>query len=219
MNVELKCPYCGTSMQIDSSLKEFICEYCGSSLTDHLKQVKKNLPKSPINSPSGAASSNIQQNPNLMPNPRQTPAFLKSTAPQNVPKPKISIPSKGAVLEVAQINNFIQIPSSTNPYYFGRNTLIKMIDPKNYNIEWLNSISRIHKDPNSGQIIKAHFMISKVKKKYLIEDKQSSWGTWLNGKQIKGKGKFEIKKGEKIELMLSVPKNKAVLPFTLIFLT
>lgn len=30
--IELKCPYCGADLKVDSTLKEVVCEYCDSKL-------------------------------------------------------------------------------------------------------------------------------------------------------------------------------------------
>ena len=96
--------------------------------------------------------------------------------------------------------------------------IIPLVNPNKFDIEWLNSISRVRKE-SSGQI-KQHLLITRLQNgTYYIEDNQSRWGTWVNRQQIKGKGKIQIQNGDRIELMLSKPNVKQIFPFVIMFRT
>ena len=122
---------------------------------------------------------------------------------------------KEAFLYFPQINQKVIIPTNSSIFHFGRNTILPLVNPNEFDIEWLNSISRIRKQ--NQQILKDHFKIIRDKGAFFIEDTQSRWGTWLNRQQIKGKGMVRLKNGDKIELMLSKPSIKNVFPFVIKF--
>ncbi len=70
----------------------------------------------------------------------------------------------------------------------------------------------------NNQVIREHFIISKdSNNNTFIEDRGSSWGTWLNGRQIKALGKVPLHNGDKIELKLAKPGVDQVVPFIIQF--
>ena len=67
--------------------------------------------------------------------------------PSVAPIPAFPAPVTGtAQLRTLQINQAITIPDSVNEFHFGRSTIYYLFDEKKYDLEWLNSISRVQKD-------------------------------------------------------------------------
>ena len=114
----------------------------------------------------------------------------------------------------------ILIPAKNTEFYFGRNIILSLIGPsQKYDLEWLNSISRVQKDQRNN-VIREHFIIYKDRYgAYYIEDRGSSWGTWVDGRQIKGLGKVQLRGGAKIELKLAKPGVDQIVPFIIQFIT
>ncbi len=132
-------------------------------------------------------------------------------------KDQINPPAGGAFLDMPQIKQKILIPPHNKEFHFGRNNVLGLIGPsQEYDLEWLNSISRVQKGKNN-KFVRQHFFITKENNQFYIEDKQSSWGTWVNGRQIKGLGKIPLKNGDKIELKLGKPGVDQIIPFVLHF--
>ncbi|TFH28796.1 MAG: FHA domain-containing protein [Promethearchaeota archaeon] len=219
MQLQITCPYCGKIMEITSSSaqnQDVICELCGSPINDEVKiaitnyqppvkaenlgqaQVQKTpFPKSDLISPTNQATN--------------VPSFTSQGSQSMRP------PINGALLVFPQIQKQVQIQSNQNDFYFGRNSILPLVSPQDYDTEWLNSISRVRKD-NYNRIIHQHFRIQKDSTgNYSIEDSLSRWGTWVNRQQIKGRGAIPLANGDKIELMLSKPDTKQIVPFEIMF--
>jgi len=219
MKLEIVCPHCGSTKKITANDVSITCDFCGSSLKDiakefltHAEEEKKQQNvKPPVyqNMPSFPISQKLQKSQLKSSQPRQFPFRFKA-------KPRRPTPSKETFLYFPQINQKVIFPSKASIFHFGRNIILPLVNPNDFDVEWLNSISRIRKQ--NHQIYKYHFKITRDKKrKYFIEDTESRWGTWLNRKQIKGKGRIPMKNGDKIELMLSKPNIKNVFPFVIKF--
>ncbi|RLI64896.1 MAG: hypothetical protein DRO88_06065 [Promethearchaeia archaeon] len=213
---------------LPSQKLDVICELCGSPLNEQVNEAIKNY--KPDAHPSGdyksipkqnGTSLNISQPPQTTPFPRSaqqpstTPSFSSPITPFS---PRAAIPPiDGALLVFPQINKQIKISPKEHIFYFGRNTILPLVSPVDYDVEWLNSISRVKKD-KFNRIIHQHFIIRKESSgQYSIEDNQSRWGTWVNRQQIKGRGHIPLINGDKIELMLSKPGTKKIVPFEIIF--
>ncbi|MHA1519289.1 MAG: FHA domain-containing protein [Promethearchaeota archaeon] len=208
--------------------KEVICENCGSPLNEEVKTAIKNY-RPPTNVDNRSYGSNqFQTN---VPSPTQvqnTPfpkSYIKSRANQSISAPpfapqgnkQLQPPINGALLVFPQIQKSIQIQSNQNDFYFGRNSILPLVSPQDYDTEWLNSISRVRKD-NNNRIVHQHFRLQKDSSgNYSIEDSRSRWGTWVNRQQIKGRGAILLANGDKIELMLSKPNTKQIVPFEIMF--
>ncbi len=221
---EANCPYCGHKMGINTlnlSSQDIICEYCGMSIKDFIEEGIR----------SGQFGDAYDAFPQKSAYPKPPSQHLPGMtiaspespeSPIHLPKAKQVIPtkpSKGeALLIMPQINQFIRIPPKMMLLHFGRNSVLSLIQPSpNIDLEWLNSISRIKRD-QYNQILRDHFHIIRTKiGHYYIEDAGSSWGTWLNGTQIKAKGRTRIRNGDKIELMMSKPGIQSVYPFIIQF--
>ncbi|MHA1612713.1 MAG: FHA domain-containing protein, partial [Promethearchaeota archaeon] len=152
-------------------------------------------------------------------------SYIKSRANQSISAPpfapqgnkQLQPPINGALLVFPQIQKSIQIQSNQNDFYFGRNSILPLVSPQDYDTEWLNSISRVRKD-NNNRIVHQHFRLQKDSSgNYSIEDSRSRWGTWVNRQQIKGRGAILLANGDKIELMLSKPNTKQIVPFEIMF--
>ncbi len=219
MDLEIVCPHCGSTKKISSRDKLINCDFCGSSLSDIAKEFLINaeeekkgpnvIPPVYQNIPSFPISQKLQKSQSKGTQPRQFPFRFGN-------KPKRTTSSKEVFLYFPQINQKVIIPSNTSIFHFGRNTILPLVNPNEFDVEWLNSISRVRKQ--NHQIFKYHFIIIRDRKGlFFIEDKESRWGTWLNRSQIKGKGKIALKNGDKIELMLSKPNIKNVFPFVIKF--
>lgn len=236
---EIICPHCGVAQKIDPNQKTAFCSFCGSSLTEVLKDLQEdqkaqlidkmatNIPKPQSNHKKSHNSSHLpfsdnQQIPSL-PRVSHKSKFtdqIRSTGPPSFQATidETTFPSKqkNARLEFPQLEKNIVIPSNLQIYHFGRNILIPLVSPKKFDVEWLNSISRVRKQSNNS--IRQHFKIFRTNDgKYFIEDQLSRWGTWVNREQIKNRGKFPLKDGDRIELMLSKPNIKQIFPFVIIF--
>jgi pSer/pThr/pTyr-binding forkhead associated (FHA) protein len=223
------CPHCGSQIQIKGNTAPkvaIVCEFCGSDLTDHLKTIGNAQPVEDIGDPSPDEHGQL-------PNYNDLPAFPVSqisrpNIPSNQPSgatqmqtqmpfPTAAKQITGPYIKILQINQNIPIPTTEKEFHFGRNTIYNLFNPMQYDVEWLNSISRVQKN-DRGQVEREHFIIYiQSGGKYSIEDKNSRWGTWVNKSQIKGKGKIAIKNGDKIELILFKPGNKSVFPFVIEF--
>ncbi|UYP45115.1 hypothetical protein NEF87_001400 [Candidatus Lokiarchaeum ossiferum] len=235
MEISISCPYCGKQMQISLSrtkAKDVICELCGSPLSEEaFKAIKDYKPPSRT----GTKSSNSEHvtQSTTFPSSNETPAF---PSPTHTPEPAkiqpvrnfpfqvgearspISAPSisNEAFLIFPQINQKIKIPTTSSYFHFGRNVILPLVSPSQFDVEWLNSISRVQKQ--HARVIKEHFKIRRDSAgKFYLEDNQSRWGTWINRQQIKNKGEIPLMNGDKIELMLSKPNTKKVFPFEIIF--
>lgn len=225
LHININCPYCGHRMEFDflaSQIPEVICELCGSPLNDEITEAIKNYNlsiKSKTESMyqtnqygSGAKHQQVGSQtpfPKSSSRPIQTPPF---SSPINTPSssstPSSLPPKNGALLVFPQIHKQIQILPTETVFYFGRNTILPLVSPSEYDVEWLNSISRVKKD-SYKRIIHQHFIIRKERNgQYTIEDNRSRWGTWVNRQQIKGRGPIPLINGDKIELMLSKPGTK-----------
>lgn len=223
------CPHCGSQIQLKSNVNPkvpIICEFCGSELTDHLKNMGNAQPSIEMGVPQN-------EEPSQLPSYNDLPAFPQSqmirpgTNPAQssgatqmqtqMPFPTAAQQLSGPYIKILQINQNIPIPESEKEFHFGRNTIYNLFNPMQYDVEWLNSISRVQKN-DKGQVQRQHFIIFiQSGNKFLIEDKNSRWGTWVNKTQIKGKGKVPIKNGDKIELILFKPGVKSVFPFVIEF--
>jgi hypothetical protein len=233
MTFKIQCPYCFKSMEITlsrSKAKDVICEFCGSPLGEEaMKAIKDYKPPSrtsekPLHSdpPTKAASFPSYETPPAFPPPKQQethrPIEPAKSFPFKVGAPKFPQKTlqKEACLIFPQIHQKIPIPASQSIFHFGRNIIIPLVSASKFDIEWLNSISRIQKQ--NRKVIRAHFSIRHDPSgKYFIADRNSRWGTWLNRKQIKDRGEISIMNGDKIELMLSKPDTKDVFPFEIQF--
>ncbi|MHA1674552.1 MAG: FHA domain-containing protein [Promethearchaeota archaeon] len=219
MQLQITCPYCGKIMEITSSSaqnQDVICELCGSPINDEVKTAIKNY-QPPVKA-ANQGQAQVQKTPFPKPN-------VIAPAKQTISAPSFSSqggksmqpPINGALLVFPQIQKRIQIQSHENEFFFGRNSILPLVNPGDYDTEWLNSISRVRKD-NYNRIIHQHFRIQKDSTgNYTIEDSRSRWGTWVNRQQIKGRGAIPLAKGDKIELMLSKPGTKQIVPFEIIF--
>jgi hypothetical protein len=212
---------------------KILCELCGSDITDVLKEVSAtiNAPSVPIQPTIPAPVSQNRQN--SLPDYQNMPAFpisaiLKQTHPRLSPnRPTVDgqtsmpgiqpSPGSGAMLQFPQLKQKILIPNNVSEFYFGRNAILPLVNPAEYDVEWLNSISRVQKDPQY-RVVKQHFTITRDQSgNYFIEDSQSAWGTWVNRQQIKNKGKVQLRNGDKIELMLSKPMVQTIFPLVILF--
>ena len=216
---EIVCPHCGSTKKVLTQNKIINCDFCGSSLSDIAKEFLYNAEEEkkqqkvtpPVyqNMPSFPISQKLQKSQLKSAQPRQFPFRFRN-------KPSDPTPSKEAFLYFPQINQKVIIPSNESIFHFGRNTILPLVNPNEFDVEWLNSISRVRKQDH--QINKYHFLIKRDKKGlFSIEDTESRWGTWLNRQQIKGKGNNSLRNGDKIELMLSKPNIKNVFPFVIKF--
>ena len=224
---QIICPHCGTSQQIDSNKDRAFCTFCGSSITEVLKDLNNDdqnkrtqpspspghLPFSGQQSiPSLPRSVNLSKKPNPLFQPQKNIPFQSPVTQTTFPNQQPS----SAKLKFAQINQEIRIPYIPAIFHFGRNLIIPLVSSDKFDISWLNSISRVRKQNN--RVIHQHFTIMRGSNgKYYIEDNASRWGTWVNRNQIKNLGKKELNNGDKIELMLSKPNIKQVIPFVIIF--
>ena len=217
--MEIVCPFCGSTKKVSANDTSIICNFCGSSLKDIAKEFltqaeeekKQQNVKPPVyqNIPSFPISQKLQKSQLKSSQPRQFPFRFRT-------KPKKPTPSKEAFLYFPQLNQKVIIPSNASIFHFGRNIILPLVNSNEFDVEWLNSISRIRKQ--NQKVYKYHFKIKRDKKGlYFIEDTESRWGTWLNRTQIKGKGKKSLGNGDKIELMLSKPNIKNVVPFVIKF--
>jgi hypothetical protein len=228
---ETNCPYCGHKMSINTlnlSSQDIICEYCGMSIKDFVEEkIRTGQFGQEMGSYPQAQQYQqpiIPNNPNISQPPVHSPNVspISPISPVQLPKAQQIVPSsatKGeALLIMPQINQFLRIAPKTLLFHFGRNSVLSLIKPgHNVDLEWLNSISRIKRD-KYNQVIRDHFNITRTKiGQYYIEDAGSSWGTWINGNQIKGKGRTRLRDGDKIELMMSKPGIKTVYPFVMEF--
>ena len=235
MRSEIICPYCGNIMKMKISANtdpDVVCELCGSPLKDEVIKAKQDIGQNAARDPFMSPPSN-QVAPHSFGNPPANPSGMPSFPVSQIargsappfPDPSRSDlqqalgkpPSGSATLNFPQIKQKITILSHEDIFHFGRNTILPLVNPANYDVEWLNSISRVQKDA-SRRIHRQHFMITKDSRgNYAIEDQNSRWGTWVNKHQIKGKGGIKLNNGDKIELMLSKPNVKAIFPFTIEF--
>ena len=125
------------------------------------------------------------------PIPSTSPAASIIPAPQPIPpaKPPQTPTSPTAYIQrswfILPDNSKIAIENSVK--IIGRSDLEKVFSPDN-----LKYVSR------------RHFIINSEGGKYYIEDLNSANGTKVNGIDIKGKGKQEIKDGDKIDLANTV---------------
>ena len=217
--MEIVCPFCGSTKKVLSNDSKINCDFCGSSLSDIAKEFlshaeeekKQQYVKPPVyqNIPSFPISQKLQRSQLKSSQPRQFPFRFRA-------KPKGPTSSKDVFIYFPQINQKVLIPTNASIFHFGRNTILPLVNPNDFDVEWLNSISRVRKQ--NHQIYKYHFKIIRDKKGlFYIEDKESRWGTWLNRQQIKGKGKKKLVNEDKIELMLSKPNIKNVFPFVIKF--
>lgn len=235
MKLNIYCPYCGNGIQLDVKppvTKDIFCEFCGSSIKEHVVEAVKNVSANaiPAENPTDApAQVNITP-----PVYNKLPAFPLSQisrSPQsgqienptnvnNVQMPAPQVPvSKGpgtAFLIMNQIQQSVTIPSNVTQFHFGRNTIYSLVNPTQYDVEWLNSISRVQTD-EKGKVLREHFIIYRQGNSYQIEDRSSRWGTWVNKQQIKSKGKTALHKGDKIELVLFKPGMSNTFPFVIEF--
>jgi hypothetical protein len=224
--VSIFCPFCGTEHQLDVKppvTKDVICAFCQSNLKDHINSMNFTAGSPPI--PAETPPVNALPQYNDMPDfPR---SVLRPGANATaMPFPQANAPAVPAFpqaqklttyLELRQFKLKIPIPDGVPEFHFGRNTFFGMVDPNQYDVEWLNSISRVQKDAQ-GKIAREHFIIHRGSgNKYYIEDRVSRWGTWVNRTQIKGKGKIEIKNGDNIELILFKPNETKAFPFIITF--
>jgi hypothetical protein len=229
--IPLICPHCGTGQNIDPNKERAFCSFCGSSITEVLKDLKKDEQDKrtqPSPSPSHIPFSGQQSIPSLprsinlskKPSPLFQPSHKNS--PFQSPVEQTTFPQQqnqqpsAAKLKFPQIHNELRIPYIPAIFHFGRNLIIPLASPDRFDVSWLNSISRVRKQNN--MVIHQHFTIMRGNNgKYYIEDNKSRWGTWLNRNQIKNLGKKELKNGDKIELMLSKPDVKQIIPFVILF--
>ncbi len=225
MQIEIVCPYCGKNMQItiDPTKKiEAVCELCGSPLIDEVKTALAtssgmgsplaSIPSSPSFS-KGSFPSLEQTKPtkDLSPNPESSGQLPPSPLPTQSKMIKtVTRPTGGeAWLVLPQLNQKIIIPFAANAYHFGRNVILPLVSPQTFDVEWLNSISRVRKQ--NAQVVGFHFVITRGRTgQFFIEDMQSRWGTWINRQQIKGRGEMPLKNGDRIELVLSKPNVKEI---------
>jgi len=228
MEIEFFCPFCGNKLKIDvknAFPRDVVCDLCGSSVLSQAKDAydhyqtdqKGSSPGEPV----GPLAAPKYQVPPAFPisqiakNSGQTSKQFAET--QMAPPP---IPLKGQIrIFFPQFNQAVNIPSNEKEFHFGRNLILPLVNPNQYDVEFLNSISRIRTD-DKGHFIGEHFILyNDLKGKFFIEDKNSKWGTWVNKAQIKGRGKVEIKKGDSIELMLSKPGVRTIFPLVGLFQT
>jgi hypothetical protein len=230
MELQITCPYCGKIMNLTqiSAKVDVVCELCGSPLNEEVKAAMKNY-KPPQNVGDRRYASNqyhegminVAQVQNV-PFPKSGAAAMPSTPPVIAPQGKSPLsprspPVNGGLLVFPQINKQITVEPNLDVFFFGRNTILPLINPNDYDIEWLNSISRVRKDAYN-RIVHQHFKLAKDGTgHYTIEDSRSRWGTWVNRQQIKGRGPIPLSNGDKIELMLSKPNTKKIVPFEIYF--
>lgn len=235
MKISISCPYCGKRMDISLSrtkAKDVICELCGSPLAEEALDAIKNY-KPPSRTNTKSTNSVQATSSSTFPTNDETPSFPSPiSAPEsatiqpirNFPfqvgesrsPMKTSVSANEAILIFPQINQKIKIPTNSSFFHFGRNVILPLVSPSQFDVEWLNSISRVQKQ--HSRVIKEHFKIRHdTAGKYYLEDNQSRWGTWINRQQIKNKGEIPLMNGDKIELMLSKPNTKKVFPFEIIF--
>lgn len=215
---------------LSSSKPEFICELCGSPINDEVKLAAKNYtpPQNIQDRSYGSNQYSVAQAPTPKsqntPFPRPTisaipapPEFIKNSINSTPSIQSQHPPINGALLLFPQINKRINIEPNEDVFYFGRNTILPLVSPQDYDVEWLNSISRVRKD-NFNRIVHQHFLLRKDSSgHFTIEDNRSRWGTWVNRQQIKGRGPIPLMNGDKIELMLSKPGTKQIVPFEILF--
>lgn len=215
---------------IPSQKSDVICELCGSPLNDQVNEAIKNYKPGPQPTPINKSIPEQADLGDNLPTPSQNTPFPRSAQNSSISPPfsspvsptssdKAVPPIGGALLVFPQINKQIKISPNEQVFYFGRNTVLPLVSPVDYDVEWLNSISRVRKD-KLNRIIHQHFVLRKERGgQYTIEDNQSRWGTWVNRQQIKGRGPIPLINGDKIELMLSKPGTKKIVPFEIVFYT
>jgi pSer/pThr/pTyr-binding forkhead associated (FHA) protein len=96
-------------------------------------------------------------------------------------------PAAAVVSASLTLPNGSEIPLSTTDRWIGRDELRQALTSGG-----LQFVSR------------EHILISYANGRFYVEDPRSSNGTRLNGNEIKGKGKFELKDGDVIELASEV---------------
>jgi hypothetical protein len=235
MKLNIYCPYCGNGIQLEVKppvTQDFFCEFCGSSIKEHVVEAVKNVNAStpPAETPVGIPPQVVVPPPIY----NKVPAFPLSQisrSPQSgqigtsanvsniqTPFPQVSSPNSqgSAYLQMNQIQQTVTIPNNVSEFHFGRNTIYSLVNPTQYDVEWLNSISRVQTD-EKGKVTREHFIIYQKGNSYQIEDRSSRWGTWVNKQQIKGKGKTALHKGDKIELVLFKPGMSNTFPFVIDF--
>lgn len=183
----MKCPSCGK----ENDPTEKWCTECGAALeTLPLKEEPKvEEAVSGVQCPScskmnllgakfciecGASLAQVPPPPPLPPPPSPPPP---PSAPA-VPKARLILPNNSeiAVTEAIQM--------------IGRGEFERAVSADN-----LKYISRVQADQG-----KFHFRTSFENGKFYVEDLNSTNGTKLNGAEIKGKGKQELKDGDKLEI-------------------
>jgi len=221
------CPYCGSSNSISEQKKDVSCQYCGSNLSDLAKETLRNarearksstptiVPQQASFPPPAPTSTQTS----AFPSASHTPSGTSHKSParsfpfqMNRPKSKIKL----GVLVFPQLQQSLDIPTSSPVFHFGRNSILPLVSPARFDVGWLNSISRVRKQKH--RVVHQHFIIRRdTSGNYFIEDTKSRWGTWVNRQQIKGHGEIALKHGDKIELMLSKPNEKSVFQFVILF--
>lgn len=218
-------------MSINEKSNEVLCKFCNSNISDLAQETLRNAREARKSS----KPSVVQQKasfPPPTPTYAQAPAFpsasqvppgVQQTSPvrsfpfqMNQPKTKQPLSAKRALLVFPQLGQQMNIPSNTPIFHFGRNSILPLVSPAQFDVEWLNSISRVRKQKH--RVVHQHFTIRRdAGGNCFIEDTKSRWGTWVNRQQIKGKGEIALNHGDKIELMLSKPNEKSVFQFVILF--
>jgi len=117
-----------------------------------------------------------------------SPPDMAPDKPAAVPPPqhrveKAASPATAVASASLTLPNGSEISLSTTDRWIGRNELRQVLTSGS-----LQFVSR------------EHILISYANGRFYIEDQKSSNGTRLNGNEIKGKGKFELRDGDVIEL-------------------